>query len=225
MDGDGKTARRRVGLRRSIALTAISLAMVPVALLAAGAEAELPPASSRYALGSTGMVVAHDIALRHWGGEACGGRVEVVWGTDEPSINARSYWANPRSAYDHPQLNVQCRVVFNTALGFSWEKFCTVYVHEYGHLMGRPHVEDGGDVMSPIYRAPLEACAATPDPAAAPEPAAASRTLTESDAPAAQPRRRPSRRSAARALRRRSKARAAAAPGPLRTWSSEPRVH
>lgn len=30
---------------------------------------------------------------------------------------------------------------------FPW--FCSVYVHEYGHLLGVPHSDDPGDVMYP----------------------------------------------------------------------------
>jgi len=41
-------------------------------------------------------------------------------------------------------------------------------VHEVGHLVGHPHAADGRDVMSPVLRVPLGACAATPEPRARP---------------------------------------------------------
>ncbi|HEY8581680.1 MAG TPA: hypothetical protein VIL49_01995 [Capillimicrobium sp.] len=172
MDGGQISTRTRRGRRRSGALMAVTAAMLPGALLWSGdrAAADAPPASMRYAVGTSGMTVAQDLARRTWGVDPCGGQVEVVWGSDEPNINARSYWANPRSAYDAPELNSSCRIVFNAGLPFSWEKFCTVLVHEYGHLAGRPHSADGPDVMSPIYRAPAPDCANTPDPVAPPAP-------------------------------------------------------
>jgi hypothetical protein len=210
MDGGKVTSRIRDGLRRPGALLALSAAMIPAAVLWAGgdAEAETAPASSRYAVGSPGMLVAQEIARGTWGGEPCGGEVEVVWGSDEPLVNARSYWANPYSAYGRPELNTQCRVVFNAGLEFSWEKFCTVLVHEYGHLAGHPHGADGPDVMSPIYRAPLPACVAAPDPAApdpvpAPAPAPTSRGGAVVDAPV--------RATSARRARAKARARARAA--------------
>ncbi|HEU4658605.1 MAG TPA: hypothetical protein VFR97_13840 [Capillimicrobium sp.] len=175
MDGGQVTSRIRDRLRKPTVLLGASLAMIPAAVLFTGSsKADTAPASIRYAVGSVGMQVAQDIARQTWGVDPCAGQVEIVWGTDEPLVNARSYWANPYSAYDHAELNTQCRIVFNRDLDFSWQKLCTVVVHEYGHLAGRAHTADGPDVMSPIYRAPLPACVATPDPAApVPPPAPA----------------------------------------------------
>lgn len=230
MDGEKVTRWIKDALRRPGVLLAASAAMVPAAFLWTGgdAEAETAPASMRYAVGTSGMLTAQDLARRIWGGEPCGGQVEVAWGTDEPLVNARSYWANPRSAYDDPALNTHCRIVFNSDLDFSWQKFCTVLVHEYGHLAGRPHVADGPDVMSPIYRAPLADCARTPDPAAPapPSPAPAPAAVTEIiDAPV---RRRSDRRTRARAAKVRSGSRARMVidnVGALRQFSSSGRDH
>jgi hypothetical protein len=215
MDGGKVASRIHAGVRRTGALLAVSAAMIPVAFLSAGegAHADEAPASSRYAVGSTAMVTAQEIARSYWGTEACGGAVDIVWGNDDLSINARSYWANPKSAYDHPELNEQCRIVFNGDLDFSWEKFCSVFVHEYGHLVGKPHAPDGPDVMSPIYRRALPVCAATPDPAG---PAAEPAVVVEHsdsviDAPVQKSR---GKRSKARRVKARSKARARAAVAP-----------
>jgi hypothetical protein len=175
MEGGKVTSRIDAGLRRAGALALLSVAMIPLALLSfgEGAAADEIPASIRYAVGSPGMLAAQDLARRQWGGDPCGGQVEIAWDSDDPAINARSYWANPRSAYDDPQLNVQCRIVLNSQLSFDWPKFCTVLVHEYGHLAGHPHSADGPDVMSPIYRRPLAACSALPDPTTTAVPAPA----------------------------------------------------
>ncbi len=173
---DGKHSERRKGAPRGgigRALGAGAIALAAAFGVAAPAAADEPPPSVRYAVGSPGLAIAQDIARGTWGMDACGGAVAIEWAPDGPTINARSFWANPRSAYDDPALNVECRVVFNTQMAFTWEKFCTVLVHEYGHLVGQQHGPDGRDVMSPIYRAPLPACAATPDPSAPPAPAPA----------------------------------------------------
>ena len=45
--------------------------------------------------------------------------------------------------------------------------FCTVFVHEFGHLTGHQHVQDQNNVMYPIYVQPISQCANTPDPTAA----------------------------------------------------------
>ena len=211
-------------------LLAVSIAMIPLALVTAGAGVadDVPPAT-RFAVDSPAMATAQQIARAHWGVDACAGQVTISWGTDEASINARSYWANPYSAYDHPALNVQCRIVFNAQMSYSWAKFCTVLVHEYGHLVGRPHVADGADVMSPIYRAPLEAClidepgvrveAPTPQPVVAP-------VSPVVDAPRPRTTSRAGRRaSARRAARARAKARARLASAPLLRFSSDGHAH
>jgi hypothetical protein len=169
MDGEKVTGRIKVGLRSTGMLFALSVAMLVVAFVSTGIghAADDVPASVRYPVGSAGMVTAQSIAVQQWGATPCGGAIDISWGQDDPTINARSYWANPRSAYDNPDLNTGCRIVFNVSMTFTWEKFCTVLVHEYGHLSGKPHVADGPDLMSPIYRAPLPACSGTPDPWAA----------------------------------------------------------
>lgn len=232
MDGGQVCARINTALRSGRLLPVrrllgvLSAAMIPLALLTASeAAAEDVPPATRYAVGSPAMLLAQDIARRHWGVTPCGGQVSVEWGSDEPSVNARSYWANPRSAYDAPELNVQCRVVFNTTMSYTWVKFCTVLVHEFGHLVGKPHGPDGPDVMSPIYRTPLPACAgeepgvgasaielrpAETMPAAPVEvgaPATTRRTKARTD------------RARARAQARRSQPRARAAAMPLRRYS------
>jgi hypothetical protein len=180
MDGGQVISRIRTVAGSTKALLALSAVMIPLAILSAaspGHADDVPPAT-RFAVGSPAMAVAQQIAQANWGMDACGGQVAIEWGTDDANINARSFWANPVSSYDNADLNTQCRIVFNATMTFSWPKFCTVLVHEYGHLTGHPHTTDGPDVMSPIYRAPLPACT-TADPSAPPAPA----TVTTTTAP------------------------------------------
>ncbi len=174
MSGGQVIARIRTVWGSRKALLALSAVVVPAAILgtASAASADDVAPAVRFAVGSPAMQAAQSIALANWGTDACGGQVDIQWGTDDPTINARSYWANPVSSYDDPADNVQCRIVLNAAMTFTWPKFCTVLVHEYGHLTGHPHTVDGPDVMSPIYRAPLPACTAADPSAPAVVPAA-----------------------------------------------------
>jgi hypothetical protein len=213
-------------------LLALSAAMLAVAFLAVtstGRADDVPPAT-RFAVGSPAMQIALGIAQANWGMDACNGQVAIEWGTDEANINARSYWANPLSSYDNPAQNTQCRIVFNSTMTYSWPKFCTVLVHEYGHLTGHPHTVDGGDVMSPIYRVPLPACT-TADPSEPPAPPASLSVTTTTtpapafvDAPAARSTERPKAKAKAarhgrKKARVRARARARMASRPLMRFS------
>jgi hypothetical protein len=170
------TTLRSIASRRSA--LALTSAVVAGTLLAAAppSQADDVAPAARFAAGSPAMQIAQAVAQANWGVNACAGQVTVEWGTDAANINARSYWANPLSSYDNPDLNVQCRIVFNGDMTYTWPKFCTVLVHEYGHLTGHPHTADGPDVMSPIYRAPLGACS-TADPTAGAAPAPVASTV------------------------------------------------
>ncbi len=226
MEGGQVTSRIRTVAGSTKALLALMAVTIPIGLLAtasAGHADDVPPAT-RFAVGSAAMQTAQQIALANWGTNACGGQVAIEWGADDANINARSYWANPVSSYDTPEQNVQCRIVLNAGMTFSWPKFCTVLVHEYGHLTGHPHTADGPDVMSPIYRAPLPACTgadptapapstATPDAGAVTATTATASAAAVADAPA----KRTSRRAGGRSHNRtRSKARARMAVAPMK---------
>lgn len=175
MDG----GRTHIWARRALQL--LGTALVLGAVTPSAASADTPPAE-RFAVGSPAMATAQQIAIAQWGAMPCNGQVTVEWGTDDANINARSYWANPTSSYGAPERNVQCRVVFNGQMRFDWPKFCTVLVHELGHLAGHDHTADGADVMSPIYRAPLPACTNTPDPSGVAAPATAMAALASAPA-------------------------------------------
>lgn len=150
--------------RTRLAPRALALGLALLALAAPAAAAQGVPSPVRFAVGSPAMQTAQQIAAAQWGGVPCGGQVEVTWTAQEPTINARAWWWTATTPYGDPGANTGCRVELNSVARFGWTKFCTVIVHEYGHLAGHDHVADGPDVMSPIYRAPLPACVSTPDP-------------------------------------------------------------
>jgi len=178
--------------RRVAAALATFAALAAAAPAGAGAAVD-DPAPVRFAPGTPNMAAAQQIARDHWGVDPCGGAIEVAWSPDEPTVNARATWRNPRSAYDAPAENSQCSIAFNPAQSFDWPKFCTVLVHEYGHLAGHDHVQDRADLMAGYYVRPIPACAATPAPDA-PVVAAPAQQLVPA-ARAASPRRAASRQS------------------------------
>ena len=173
----GAVDTRGVTCRR---LTIVALAISAFAPAAsAQADVVLNP-SATFALGSQPMQAAQAIARQHWGVDPCGGQVAISWVSLAPTINATSTWTNPKSSYDNPDLNGDCRIEFNTGMDFDWEKFCTVVVHEYGHLSGKPHSPDVHDVMAAFYSDPLAECippaSQAPAQASGQPPAAASTT-------------------------------------------------
>jgi hypothetical protein len=132
--------------------------------------------AQQFAVGGVAMNTARQIADAYWGFDPCSGQVAISWASLDPSINATSTWWNPSDAYANPQENNNCQVQFNTNQAFDWQMFCTVFVHEFGHLTGHPHVNDQNSVMYPIYVQPIGQCVSTPDPTAqvaSPAPAAA----------------------------------------------------
>ena len=110
---------------------------------------------------------AADIAKTYWHATPCADQVAISWTALAATTNATSTWANPVDAYSAPEQNSQCSITFNAALHWDWTRFCSILVHEYGHLTGHPHSADPGDVMYAYYVKPVAACQA----AAAAEPA------------------------------------------------------
>jgi hypothetical protein len=125
---------------------------------------------TQFAVDSPAMIQAELIAVKYWGTSPCGGTVSVSWAALDPSINGSSNWWNPVSAYGNAGQNTQCRITLNQNQAFDWRMFCTVMVHEIGHLVGQQHTTDETSVMYPIYIAPITECTGQPDgsPAAAP---------------------------------------------------------
>jgi hypothetical protein len=149
----------------------------------AAAHAQEGPAVARFGPGTAAETRARDIARGTWGGEPCGGDIAFEWVPLPIEINAIAYWANPIDPYADPSLNSRCLVRFNAILSFAWPKFCTVTVHEYGHLWAHVHSDDPNDVMAPYYRRPLPACLLASDPSAPPTKTATSIRVASSFAP------------------------------------------
>jgi hypothetical protein len=206
-------------LRNALVAVLAGVAVTGGLTTVAHADGAVASPQTTWAVGSAGMVAAQQIARAHWGVDPCGGQVAITWTQLDADINAVSSWSNPRSSYDDPQLNSDCSIQFNTVAPFDWSMFCTVVVHEYGHLSGKPHSTDPNDVMAPIYSKPVPECVDSPAGAAtvAPGPAPATTTATATAAtrtavtPASAARKAQLQRAAARKAAARKAARARAA--------------
>ena len=111
-----------------------------------------------FAVGSAPLQRAQQLAKAHWGSDPCGGQVEIVWSPLAATISALSTWTNPGPPFDNPALNSGCKVTFNPAAKFDWSKLCTVTIHEYGHLAGKRHSRNPGEVMYRYYNKPAPEC-------------------------------------------------------------------
>ncbi len=186
---------RATGLLAAAVLAVAALAGVGSAAPAATAGAQHSAADAagasatsnlvRFAVDSPAMVQAELIAVKYWNTSPCGGAVSVSWAPLDPSINAASTWWNPVAAYGNASANTQCKITLNEVQDFDWPMFCTVMVHEIGHLTGQQHSTDSSSVMYPVYVSPIPECTGAPAgtsvvPAAA-KPAAAA-TVTASSA-------------------------------------------
>ena len=126
----------------------------------------------RFAVGGPAITEARRLAEQHWGTAPCGGNVEIAWASLDADTNATAGWRNPTDAWNNAGENFDCRVEFNAGADYDWPKLCTVMTHELGHLVGQPHSDRPGELMSPIYTDPLPACNGPEPgaPAAAPAP-------------------------------------------------------
>jgi hypothetical protein len=162
----------RMTTLRARALSGALLATCSLAFTAGPALAADPAAD--FAPGTSPVAAAQEIAKTHWQANPCGGQVTLVWMALSASVNATSTWANPAGQYDAPEQNTSCQIAFNTALTWDWTRFCSILVHEYGHLSGHAHSPDAADIMYAFYEHPVDECvaAAPGQPATAPEIAA-----------------------------------------------------
>ena len=134
---------------------------VGMLVLVAGLAAMAGTAQARWVPSQADEQRARWIALAYWDQtrEPCRGRVQVGWAPFKRKINARSFW---------PPNQRFCHVWFNERLRWDWAKYCTIMVHEYGHLVtGRErHSYDPYNVMYRAYVQPLAECLVEPAPAA-----------------------------------------------------------
>jgi hypothetical protein len=134
---------------------------------------------ARFAVDSPPMIQAELIATKYWNATPCSGVVSVSWGALDPSINASSNWWNPVAAYGNAAANAKCTITLNENQNFDWPMFCSVMVHEVGHLVGQQHTTDRASVMYPIYVAPIAECTGTPAGVAAGSPVASQATAAK----------------------------------------------
>ncbi len=116
-----------------------------IALLAAGLVGLSP----------TSVADAKTVAARAWGGAPCGGRIEIT-ARHRPRDrhSAVASWTYP---VGQPTRRLRCRITFNSAQAFTYLTFCSVLIHEYGHLAGREQLPQPaiGDVPGRQRRPPL----------------------------------------------------------------------
>ncbi|MCW2506070.1 MAG: hypothetical protein JWO79_4354 [Actinomycetia bacterium] len=161
MDGNH---RSRTTTARGRARHAIVAALC---FLAWGTAPALADPATDYAGGTELTQRAQDIARSVWAADPCAGEVTISWMALSPTVNATSTWSNPVGQYDAPAQNTVCAIAFNTAVSWDWVRFCSILVHEYGHLTGHPHDDDPASIMSAFYTRPVDQCAAAA-PVAAP---------------------------------------------------------
>lgn len=133
--------------------------LLPVALVAA-----LIPASA-VAQKPVRIRVAKQAALQYWGRVPCNGAYSVTVGPLEPAVNAQaSYFANLDGTVTDCRI-VMARSQFGFGLRADPAFFCTVFVHEVGHLLQQrfhpgyvasgvednTHSPDPGNLMYPFY--------------------------------------------------------------------------
>ncbi len=156
------------GLAASVSTAAPAAGQAVSADSAAGTAATASADASAFPVNSAAMAKAELIAVEYWNTTPCSGQVSVSWGSLDPTINASSNWWNPTEAYGNAAANSQCSIVFNQYQKFDWPMFCSVMVHEIGHLTGHEHVADKTSVMYPVYIAPIPQCQGAAPGAAAP---------------------------------------------------------
>src|SRR5438270_4110279 len=127
------------------ALVCAMLAIAPAAALAG---------RGHYPNGSRGAHEAQAIARAAWHGNPCGGHVTIGWSPMAWDTYSASMW----DVVTPGDRMIDCHIAFNSRVTFTWSRFCTIMVHEYGHLTGHDHVPDPNSIMYARPRIIWPAC-------------------------------------------------------------------
>ena len=205
----------RIGARLRTLIAAVFVSTVALSATS-GAQAATPSAQRLAADGS--WTRAYDTALRYWGKTPCSGQVAASWDSLDRDLNALASWATHPGASADTFTN--CSVRFNADVEWDYATYCTVAIHEVGHLLGHEHSNEDGNVMSHVTTTTVPACGPPTARASSTtgEPSTQSRTITVSEMGSTTARKRPTcrqrtlakRRACRKALRRSAARRAAA---------------
>jgi hypothetical protein len=145
-----------------VAAIVVGLAATGAATGAAGAAAAR---RAHFSANSSAIRSAYALAVAYWHRTPCAGDVTFNW-TDAPGSRiATAYWTSDGSG--DPNQFSGCHIVLHRSATSDWPMFCTVVLHEVGHLTGHAHVRDRANVMYPFYVGPRGPCTRT-QPASAP---------------------------------------------------------
>ena len=157
-----------MALLRTLAAAALCAALVAPA--AAGASERTAPrhkgTSRKAAAAPTPLATAAKVAAQYWGATPCAGRIAFI--TRQPraaglEANSSAWvtFASPLGANDlaaPAESYSDCTIAFArwrwptaASMRQDWAMFCTTMVHEWGHLLGRPHDTTPGSVMVPVF--------------------------------------------------------------------------
>jgi hypothetical protein len=111
---------------------------------------------ARFRQGRPATAQAEAVARATWDADACDGDVRLRFARLAADTNAESEWTE----VDGTDEVMDCVVTFNTRVAWDYVRFCSILVHEFGHLTGHHHSGDPDDVMYPRYVRAFRPCAA-----------------------------------------------------------------
>jgi Matrixin len=145
-------------MRRIAPRLALTLIVACAAVPAARAAAERPSTDAAR------LAQFLPIARAAWPGSRCAGREQVHLGADAALRAQAPALAGPGESLNGIAEPDTCEVWLASAM--SARTFCTVLVHEFGHLAGRGHTTTPGDVMNGAGDIDWPACDRATEPPA-----------------------------------------------------------